>query len=396
MRHFDNFIEAYLKYADVTETPTQMHYWAAALAISAVLARKVWVDQKRFKWYPNLYVIFVGPPEVVRKSTTVSLAHRLLKTIPQFHFGSKTITWESLIKDFELSIQEVDLGNGESEEQAPLYVYASELGSFFDPANKRFNSQLIDMFDGEELDKSTKNNGSEYVERPLLILGGCTTPTWLRDNVPPTMVGDGLFSRIVFLYNESGGREIPWVDEMIDVEDVSYERKLAEDLQEIANLRGECIISPEARALGRDWYHTIKERCAAGETDILQRRQTQVVKLSTVLAASQNSIQYGKLYVTKSIFAESIQMLDQTNVQRQAIIDLLWKDKSASKIDRLLERIRVGEEVELRIMFQRVMAIIPIWDDFKKIIISAKEGGYIQTNTSEGSGQRLVTVRRVK
>jgi len=47
-------------------------------------------------------------------------------------------------------------------------------------------------------------------------------------------------------------------------------------------------------------------------------------------------------------------------------------------------------------MFQRVMAIIPIWDDFKKIIISAKEGGYIQTNTSEGSGQRLVTVRRVK
>ena len=235
------------------------------------------------------------------------------------------------------------------------------------------------------------------MERPLLIFGGCTTPTWLRDNVPPTMVGDGLFSRIVFIYADSSPREIAWVDEQVEELDYDYERKLADDLLSISELSGEVKISSEARALGRDWYHSLKVRCAAGEVDVLQRRQTQVVKLATVLAAAKGEVtSKGCIEISGPVFQEAIAQLELTNIQRQAIIDLLWKDKIASKLDRLLERIRIGEEVELRQMFQRVMAIMPIWEDFRKIVVSAREGGFVQTDQREDSKGKVILVRRLR
>ena len=60
-----DWISRYLQYASVTEAPKRMHFWAAVGAVAGCLRRRVWLDQKRFSWYPSFYIVFVAPPGVV-------------------------------------------------------------------------------------------------------------------------------------------------------------------------------------------------------------------------------------------------------------------------------------------------------------------------------------------
>ena len=78
-RNFPDWITAYLKYASVTEAPRRMHFWAGVGAVAGCLRRRVWLDMKRFQWFPSFYIIYVGPPGVVTKSTTIDIATDLIK-----------------------------------------------------------------------------------------------------------------------------------------------------------------------------------------------------------------------------------------------------------------------------------------------------------------------------
>lgn len=395
MRNFEDWISAYVKYADVTEAPPHMHLWAGLSTISGALERKVWVDMKKYKWYPNLYTIFVGPPEEIKKSSTVGPAIQILKKVPGIRFGPKTITWEGLIKFFETNQKEVKLHNGSVELHSPLYVYASELGVFFDPSNVAFCQQMIDMYDGEEIDKATKSSGNEYVENPILNLISCTTPEWIKNNMLPSMVGDGLFSRIIFLYADKGVRSIAWVDEMVDDEDHDTRMKLIGDLEFISEITGPAFLTNEARDIGRVWYDSIRERVREGGSKILQRRQTQVVKVSMCLAASCESLtDSGRLKITGDIFNRAVSILEDTDNQREKVINILLKAKSPFHIDNILDNMKPGEYIKLQDLYKKMMNTVPRWDDFKSMIVSAREAGILEINSRETKNGKEIWVKR--
>ncbi len=395
MRNFENWLDAYVKFSDVTEAPTHMHLWAGLSIISGALERKVWLDMKKYKWYPNLYTIFVGPPEEIKKSSTVGPAIQLLKKVPDIRFGPKTVTWEGLIKFFETNQKEVELHNGKKEIHSPLYVYAAELGVFFDPSNVSFCQQMIDMYDGEEIDKSTKSNGSEYVENPILNLISCTTPEWIRNNMLPSMIGDGLFSRIIFLYADKGVRDIAWVDEMVSDEDQDTKIKLIQDLEFISEISGPSFLTNEARDIGRSWYKDIKEKCRSGESKVLQRRQTQVVKVSMCLAASCESItESGRLKITGEIFEKAISILNDTDHQRDKVINILMKAKSPFHIDNILDHMKPNESIKMQDLYKKMINSVPRWDDFKSMIVSAREAGILEINSKETKNGKEIWVKR--
>lgn len=102
-RYFDNWLPAYVNYAAVTEAPRRMHFWAGVSAIAGCLRRRAWLDQKRFSWFPSFYVIFVAPPGVVSKSTTIDIAMDLLNKVPGVKFGPNAITWQALVTAFAAS-----------------------------------------------------------------------------------------------------------------------------------------------------------------------------------------------------------------------------------------------------------------------------------------------------
>jgi hypothetical protein len=77
-----------------------MYFWVGVSAIAGALRRKVWIDQAYFRWHPNMYIILVAPPGIVSKSTTASVAMRLLRRVPGIKFGPDVVTWQALVGAF--------------------------------------------------------------------------------------------------------------------------------------------------------------------------------------------------------------------------------------------------------------------------------------------------------
>ena len=113
-----------MEYASVTEAPKRMHFWAAVGTVAGALRRRVWIDMKRFQWFPSFYIIYVGPPGVVAKSTTIDIATDLLKQVPGIKFGPNAITWQALVSAFAAASESFEY-RGEFHPMSPLTLVAS-------------------------------------------------------------------------------------------------------------------------------------------------------------------------------------------------------------------------------------------------------------------------------
>src|SRR5690606_11504383 len=78
-RHFDNFLDAYLEYANDDFVPEKFNLWSGLSAIAGALERKVWLPWgDTFSYYPNIFVLLVALPGV-GKSTALNKAIGLLQ-----------------------------------------------------------------------------------------------------------------------------------------------------------------------------------------------------------------------------------------------------------------------------------------------------------------------------
>ena len=110
MRHYSDWLKAYLEYTDTLEAPTSSHFWAGVGAIASVLQGKVWLDMSHFKWKPNFFIIFVAPPGIANKSTTIGIARNLLSEVEGTSFGPDSGTWQGITEAFKEAITDTDIG----------------------------------------------------------------------------------------------------------------------------------------------------------------------------------------------------------------------------------------------------------------------------------------------
>src|SRR5437870_21264 len=146
MRNHDDWIEAYCNYASFTEAPRHIHFWVAISTIAGVLGRKVWIDQSSFKWYPNHYIFFVGPPDVISKSTTVKMGMSLLKRVPGFVLGPTSCSWQALVKAMaDRWEMDYDLGDRQITQLCSITVSSTELGNFLKVKEPEFLDMMISL-----------------------------------------------------------------------------------------------------------------------------------------------------------------------------------------------------------------------------------------------------------
>lgn len=91
-RHFDDWLKTYMLYTRDSESPDEFHFWTGVSTIAGALRRRVWIDMRKFLWTPNFYIILVGPPGIVTKSTTTSVGYNLLRHVEGVHFGPDSAT----------------------------------------------------------------------------------------------------------------------------------------------------------------------------------------------------------------------------------------------------------------------------------------------------------------
>lgn len=387
-RKLHNWLESYLEYADKTESPRRLHFWAGVSAIAGALRRKVWIDQNFFKWYPSFYIIFVAKPGIVSKTTTLDIAMDLLREVPGINFGPDIITWQSMVTTFAGICEQFEW-NGVLHPMSALTFASGELGNLLDPQNKDLVNLMISLWDGKKrMEKTTKMSGNDVIEAPWINMIAATTPHWIADNMPAATVGGGFTSRCIFVFAEKKERFIPYPKFEMNGHEEAIRLDLIEDLNHIAStLSGEMQLTREAAEWGIAWY----ERNWTTRSDNLDderldgyiaRKQTHLHKLAMVLSVSRGD----DLLITQSDLILAETMLNETEEDLSRVFSRIGRSSESLQFESFLSIIKKHKTIPYEEAYRIIHTSYQDFHDFEGAISGAIKAGYIQLIT-QGSGK---------
>jgi len=378
-----DWITAYLDYASVTEAPKRMHFWSAVGTVAGALRRRVWIDMKRFQWYPSFYIIFVGPPGIVAKSTTIDISTDLLRNVPGIKFGPNAITWQALVTAFA-SASEAFEYNSEYYPMSPLTLVASELGSLLNLQDKEMINLLIELWDGKKTyEKITKMSGNDVIEGPWINLQAGTTPHWVADNMPQAMIGGGLSSRCIFVYGDQKEKYIAYVDEQVGKGDAEKRLNLIHDLEQISMMVGPYTISPRARDWGRTWYEKFWRSAADRMDDQMlegyaARKQTHLHKVAMILSASRSP----DLTITENDLQVANTMLEDLEADMHRVFSRIGRTEDSMQAERFIEFIKRKGTISYEDAYRMIHSYFPDFRDFEGILAGAIRSGQVILSTT--------------
>lgn len=393
-RNFPDWLTAYVNYASVTEAPKRMHFWSGVGAVAGVLRRRVWIDMKRFQWTPSFYIIYVGPPGIVAKSTTIDIAADLLRQVPGVKFGPNAITWQALVTAFAGASESFEY-NSEWHPMSPLTLVASELGSLLNLQDKDMVNLLIELWDGKKkYEKITKMSGNDTIEAPWINLQAGTTPHWIADNMPQAMIGGGLSSRCIFVYGDTKAKYVAYVDEVVSQDDAQLRLQLIQDLEQIAMLCGPFVIDKRARAWGRDWYERFwKDAASRMDDQMLEgyaaRKQTHLHKTAMILSASRSS----SLVITEEDLQLANAMLLDIENDMHFVFSRIGRTEDSMQAERFIDFVRRKGSIPYADAYKMIHIYFPDFRDFEGILSGAIQSGQLRiVATVAGMVLEAVTV----
>jgi len=378
-RILKDWIPAYLDFTAGTEAPRLMHFWAGVSCVAACLRRKVWIDMKRFKWTPSFYVIFVAPPGVVSKTTTMDMGIDLLKNVPGIKFGPDVVTWQALVTAFAGAREEFQYGE-DFVPMSPITLASGELGNLLNPQDRDMVNLYIALWDGRSsFEKVTKGSGTDIISAPWINIIGCTTPHWIADNMPAATVGGGFTSRCVFVYADSKETLIALPDEHTRPDHEAYAAALTADLEHIAtNLVGPYTILEEARAWIREWYAALWAPSNMQMDDkqlegYRARKQTHMMKLALVLSASRGD----SMEITLEDVVLANKMLEATEPNLDKVFSRIGRTEDSLQAERFIDFIKRHGKVRYVKAYQHIHSYFPDFRDFEGVLAGALKSGQI-------------------
>lgn len=351
------------------ETPTQTAAWTAAFLLSSVMKRESWFNMYPGKLYPNLYVIIVGPPRIVPKTTAVNYgAGKILqhyhKHLPEVkHQYMKEVNMLRNVSSPE-AVTVIGLAPKNVNFQDPvtkkwekldrgsqLSIIVSELGNFL--GKQKYKGGLIDLLTNlydcpDKEDNVTLSRGELEIRNVFFNLFGATTEDGLEASVPPEAFGHGFMSRLIPVYTPRPTRsfyrprKVTWKSG----EDIDWPIELQMRLAWIArNSIGEYNLTDEADEYLENWYasyHKRLERRIGTKEMLLQTRfDTHLLKIAMVMRAQRYEV--GRM-IELGDLKDALRFLNATyksnyNSIEKAVVKDDWT-KKYNKIVDILERFR--------------------------------------------------------
>lgn len=381
MRHYEDWLKAFVDYAGYGEAPKRMYFWTGVSALAGALRRRVWIDQAYFRWYPNFYIILVAPPGVVSKSTTASIGINLLRRVPGINFGPDVVTWQALVSAFAEASESFEF-EGEYHTMSAITLEASEFGNLFNPQDRDMVDLMVSLWDGKQggFKKVTKMSGSDMVENPWINVIACTTPAWIAGHFPDYLIGGGFTSRCVFVYADKKERYVAYPILEVPRGLRETEAKLILDLEHIAvNLVGPYTLSPAAFEWGTAWYRHHYENRPADLDDerfggYIARKQTHIHKLAMVLAASQRD----ERVVTDSDLTVANQMVTDLEADMPHVFGKIGRTNDSIQAERFIQYVHRRQAVLYADAYRFIHSYFPDVKDFEGIVLGAVRAGFIK------------------
>lgn len=381
MRNHHDWLAAYVSYAGFSEAPKRMHFWSGVAAIAGALRRRVWLDMAYFKWHVNHYIIFVAPPGIVSKSTTVAIAMDILRKVPGVTFGPDVVTWPALVTAFAAATESFEV-DGDWHTQCALTLESSEFGNLVNPTDREMIDLLVTLWDSKQgaFKKVTKNSGNDIVENPWINLIACTTPSWIAGNFPEYVIGGGFTSRCLFVYTEQKDKLVAYPSLHVPTGIKQQQELLVNDLEHIATtLRGPYRLSPEAIQWGESWYaeHYKNPPKLLGDerfSGYLARKQTHIHKLAMVLAASESDV----MVVDERHLSLANVMVSDLELDMPKVFAKIGRTEDSIQAEKFIDFVVKNSPVTYQQAYQFVHRAFPYTKDFEGIVAGAIGAGLIK------------------
>lgn len=286
----NNFLRTFAKLSERTEIPGIFSVWSGLAVLSCILGRRVWIDMGVYTIYPNLYICLVASSGKCRKSTSISIAEKLLHQIePNPNLISQKITPEALIE--ALKVIQTNDAKVFLRESCVGFVIADELATFL---NRRtfeagLSTVLIPLYDCKpHFSYHTRGRGKEILTNSCLGMLSGTTIDKLKEAVPKESVGEGLTSRIIFVYCASVANPVAITQRTKEQGETEVE--LIKFLQKAYLLEGKIELSKEAWELYENNYNQFYTKSPLYNLPTLagyaSRRHVHLMKLAILFAVS--------------------------------------------------------------------------------------------------------------
>jgi len=312
-RHLTDWKKAYLEYVDETEPPILYKEWSAISVIASALQRKSFIRFGTYEFFPNMYIVLVGPSGRCRKSKAMEPGRDFLSKI-NVNLAPDATSQVALLSELEDSIVSgmTDKAGNPIPAHCSLTIYSMELTVFLSYNNPDLLTYLTNWYDCDPKWRyKTQGRGNQIIENVWVNLCGATTPELIASSLPRDTVGGGLASRIIFVYESKKGKSIS-LTRMKPPNEAQYEN-LVHDLQEINLMHGEFRIDKDFDDEFTRWYEEEEYQYSIEDprfSGYKERRATHIIKLCMILSAGKSS----DMLITKDIFGEALDLITRTEV----------------------------------------------------------------------------------
>ncbi len=285
-RQLPNWIESYLEYTENTESEEIFRKWVAISTIASVMQRKCRLPFGVIDFYPNMYIVLVGPPAAC-KGTAIAPARQFLDMLG-INIAADEASRQKLVQAL-LDADAVHTDkHGTSYMHCSLTIIASELTVFLGYNNTELLAVLCKWFDCENrFIYDTHKHGWQEVNNVWVNLLGATTPTQIQASMPSAAIGSGFTSRTVFVYDKGGSKCI--IVPVLSAEQRLLQPKLHTDIGYIKKMVGDFKYSQEFIEEYGVWRADAQQNPPFRDPRLLfytQRRKVHILKLSMIYSAA--------------------------------------------------------------------------------------------------------------
>lgn len=293
------------------------------------------------KFFPNQYVILVGPPGLGKGSSIIP-ATKLVKEAGTANYLSDRITAERIIEKLADGFTHpvLNVTNGTASALAmkehTACILAKELPVFLGSSDWML-PLLCQLWDENEFEHQTKNKGNKFIKDMCVsMLGGCV-PDYIRKLTKDTLapVTGGFTARCIFVYATKKAKLISDGWGCPNGDKHRLFDGLVEDLKYLSRVSGELFLDDEAKRTWNQMYGAYGNP-SEFESDALanfkSRIPSHVIKAAISISLSESD----NLIITNSQLQKAIQLIEEVRDNVDVTFRAVGESPLASAQDRVM------------------------------------------------------------
>lgn len=369
-----------MDYTDNTEPAKNYRLWTGISTIASVLKRKCKLNWASLTFFPNMYIILIGPP-ASKKGTAMKSGIDLLYEVGM-EISPDAITKEALIKTIK-NTSEVNTykKNGRIVEvhHCSYTICSPEISVLFGNKDNQIIQYLTDWFDCGKTKEGiwtyeTKGSGADVIKGIWVNLIGGTTPEQLA--MHPEISPIGLASRLILVNEYSKGKSVFFPE--LSEEQKKIEKQLIHDLKIISDMAGEFIFTENFKSYYKNWYYNNDKNKNYIDKKLLRyfdRRMVHLLKLCMILSVSRGK----EMVLRERDIKRADSILKRTEINMPfayepsttnpliRMVNVIMKDIAIEKRIHITELYRIYlPEIGSQLGFNTIIEAILGLEDYKK------------------------------